>query len=71
MHMWLQLNLLVHGLDQMKEDYQEPEKKQVLGCKECESTFSYKKNVNAHVRSKHSENAELLECDKCPSKFIL
>ena len=66
-----QKDLRIHNLNQMKEDYQEAEKKKVdiFKCNECFATFSYKKNLNAHMRSKHADNAELFECDKCISKF--
>ena len=50
--------LKIHNLNQMKEDYFEDEVKQLFKCKDCSSTFQYRKRLNAHVKANHSEDAE-------------
>ena len=44
--------------------------KEVFKCEHCESTFSYKKNLNAHFRTKHSGRVERFKCEECQSDFL-
>ena len=61
--------LKIHGLDRMKEDYMEDQEQDLFKCEVCNLTFKYKKNLNAHVKTKHLENSRHFECEECPSKF--
>ena len=61
--------LKIHNLNQMKEDYFEDEVKQLFKCKDCSSTFQYRKRLNAHVKANHSEDVQFLQCEDCPSMF--
>ena len=61
--------LNVHNLNQRKEDYFEGEEKLLLKCKDCNSTFQYRKNLNAHIKANHTESVDVFQCEECPSKF--
>ena len=61
--------LNVHNLNQRKEDYFEGEEKLLLKCKDCNSTFQYRKNLNAHKKANHTESVDVFQCEECPSKF--
>ena len=59
----------IHGVDLLTEKYGESYEKAVFDCEKCESTFGYKKNLDAHIRSKHSSSVESFKCDECKSEF--
>ena len=59
----------IHDVDLFTEKYGESYEKAAFKCGKCESTFGYKKNLNAHIRSKHSISVESFKCDKCKSEF--
>jgi KRAB domain-containing zinc finger protein len=59
----------IHDVDQSREKYGEPCEKEVFKCGNCESTFGYKKNLNAHIRTKHKASVERFKCEECQSDF--
>ena len=59
----------IHDVDQSRERYGEPCEKEVFKCGNCESTFGYKKNLNAHIRTKHKASVERFKCEECRSDF--
>ena len=61
--------LNIHTVNYTKEDYQEKSNDvNEYKCDKCESSFKYKKNLNAHVKNKHV-NKEVFPCDECESSF--
>ena len=59
-----------HNMIYSKETYDEKtlEFTEDYNCKECKATFSYKKNLNAHVRNKHGV-VEMFKCELCECIF--
>ena len=60
----------IHDVDKSREKYGESWEKEVLKCEHSESTFSYKKNLNAHIITKHSARVERFKCEECQSDFL-
>ena len=53
-----------------REDYDEKilDSDREYECEQCEATFQYKKNLNAHVKNIHGVK-EMFKCDLCESSF--
>ena len=58
-----------HDLDMMKEDYHEKQEEILLKCEYCDRIFKYKKNLNEHMRTKHSSEKKVFKCEECSSTF--
>ena len=49
--------------------YCEDSERIVYRCGNCHFTFGYQKNLNAHIRAKHGNKADVHECEECQSRF--
>lgn len=60
-----------HDVNYLKEDYDEKKinSDEEYKCKICKVTFSYMKNLNAHIKSQHTFTEEMFQCDECESIF--
>ena len=60
--------LNIHGIDQMRERYCEEKDHNIFKCEDCDSTFSYKRSLTLHRKTKH-EDKPVYDCKICCARF--
>ena len=64
--------LLVHGIEQVKELYEQPYEQKIHQCEYCDSSFKNRKGLTDHILYKHNDNPgaqEGFDCDRCSSRY--
>ena len=64
-------NLNVHGINQFKEKYHNPEETKIFECSHCTRSYKRKKDLNHHIRNVHESMGGDLNFsgDVCKSSF--
>ena len=64
--------LLIHGVDKVKESYEQPYEKENHQCEYCDSSFKNRKRLTDHILYRHNDNPfgkEGFDCDQCSSRY--
>ena len=64
--------LLIHGVDKVKELYEQPYEQKNHQCEYCDSSFKNRKQLTDHIRYRHNDNPlgkEGFNCDQCSSRY--
>ena len=54
----------LHGVNMSKAMYGNAEEFERYHCELCESSYKYKKDLNAHIRLKHQGPTQKFQCDE-------